>query len=117
MFGLKSKLTTTAVILSLCAVPTGAIAAAPASVPASTARVAATGPSSPWVALGAMSASSSASAAAFAQDDYREGSGFPPVVPLAIILGTLALAIYILVSDDDGDIGISRPVEPPVSPN
>jgi hypothetical protein len=56
-----------------------------------------------------MSSSSSTAAAAAAQGD--EGPGFPPISPLAVIVGTIILGIYILLKDDDGD-----PLGLPVSP-
>jgi hypothetical protein len=68
----------------------------------------------PWIALSAMSSSSSAAAAvastAAAQPDnsYNRGIGAPPWPALAVILATLALAIYILVDDDDdGSVPVS----------
>jgi hypothetical protein len=64
--------------------------------------------------MSAMSSSSSAStaaaAAAVAQDgDYDRGISAPPILPLAVILATLAVAIYLLVDDnpDNPDIPLS----------
>ena len=52
-----------------------------------------------------------ASAAAAAQGD--DGPGFPPIAPLVVILGTIALAIWILVHDeDDDDFFDIEPVSP-----
>ena len=48
-----------------------------------------------------MTVSSSAATNAAAEQGYDDGSGFPPVVPLVIILATIATAIYILTKDDD----------------
>ena len=38
-------------------------------------------------------------------------TGFPPIAPLVVILGTIALAIYILTKDD-GDDDIGLPISP-----
>jgi hypothetical protein len=47
------------------------------------------------------STSSSAATAAAAQGE--DGPGFPPIVPLIVILGTIALGVYIVTKDDDDD--------------
>jgi hypothetical protein len=64
----------------------------------------------PWLALSAMSSSSSAavSSTAAAQSDAAYESGFraPPWPALAVIIATLALAIYLLVDDDDDDVNV-----------
>ena len=69
----------------------------------------------PWLALSAMSTSSSASvaSAAAAQSDAAYDSGFsaPAWPALAVIVATLAFAIYLLVDDDDDD-----DVDVPLSP-
>lgn len=99
MSGFGRKITAAAVAASLCVVPTAAIGATPAATPA-VAPQSATTPANPWLTLSAMTTSSSAaSAAAAAQGD--PGPGFPPIAPLAVILATIALAVYILVKDDD----------------
>jgi hypothetical protein len=77
----------------------------------STAASAASAPQAvdPWLALSAMSSSSSASTAvsttAAAQSDaaYDRGFSAPPWPALAVIAATLALAIYLLVDDEDDD--------------
>ena len=69
----------------------------------------------PWLALSAMSSSSAtvASTAAVQSDSaYRSNFRSPPWASLAVILATLALAIYLLVDDDDDD-----EVVVPISPN
>ena len=96
------KLTTIALALALCAVPTGAIAARPAPAAAPAATTAASPAANPWLTLSAMT-SSSASASAAAQGDYDDRPGFPPLPVLAVILATIGVAIYILVADDDDD--------------
>ena len=108
------KITGAAIALSLCAVPTAAIAAtstraAPAAVPA-----AAPAPTNPWLTLSAMTTSSSAATSAAAAQGYDdEGPSFPPVIPLVIILATIAMAIYIVTKDDkDGDFSLVNPVSP-----
>ena len=111
MSSLVRKLTAAAVSMTLIAVPTGAIAASPAPASQPTAQQAAAATSAnPWLTLSAMTSnSSSAASAAAAQGE--PGMGFPPILPLAVILGTIALAIWILVDDDDDD-----PIIAPVSP-
>ena len=106
MSGILRKVTAAAIAASLTVVPTGAIAAAPtAAAPAAT-----TTPANPGLALSAMtSTSSSAATAAALQDD--DGPGFPPIAPLIVILGTIALAVYILTKDDDGD-DLGLPLSP-----
>jgi hypothetical protein len=57
------------------------------------------------------SGSSSAATAAAAQGD--DGPGFPPIAPLIVILGTIALAIWILVSDDSDSLDLEpEPTSP-----
>ena len=105
MSGIVRKITAAAIAASLTVVPTGAIAAPTAAAPAATAT-----PANPWLALSAMtSTSSSAASAAALQDD--DGPGFPPIAPLIVILGTIALAVYILTKDDDGD-DLGLPLSP-----
>ena len=99
MPGFMRRLTTTAVATSLLAVSTGAIAAASAK------------PTNPWLALSAMTSTSSTASAAAAQDYDGDGPGFPPIVPLIVILGTIALGVYILTKDDDDE-----PLGLPISP-
>ena len=104
MSGLARKFTAASVAATLVAVPTGAIAATPAPVsqPA-TQQAAAAASANPWLVLSAMTSSSSSTAtAAAAQDD--SGPGFPPIAPLIVILGTIGLAIWILVSDDSSSL-------------
>ena len=110
MSGLGRKFTAAAVAMSLCAVPTAAIGAAPAA-PARTAAV----PTSSWLTLSAMSTSSSAATTAAAAQEDEGGPGFPPIAPLIVILATIAGMIYILVSDNDGEFDLNLPE--PVSPN
>lgn len=113
MLGIARKLTASAIAVSLIAVPMGAVAAAPASSPPPTAQQAAAATSTnPWLTLSAMTTSSSSAATAAAAQG-EEGPGFPPILPLVVILGTIALAVWILASDDD-DSGID--FEEPVSP-
>lgn len=113
MTGIARKLTVIAVATAMMAVPTGAIASASPAPPVATQQAAATSSANPWLTLSAMTTTSGAANAAALQDDGRPG--WPPLVPLAIILATIALAIWILVDDDDGD-GIDFGPEEPVSP-
>lgn len=108
MPGIARSITAAAIAASLVAVPTGAIAASPA--PARAAAPAATTPTNPWIALSAMTSTSSGAANAAALQD-GDGPGFPPIAPLIVILGTIALGVYILTKDDDDD-----PLGFPVSP-
>ena len=111
MSGFGRKITAAAIAISLCAVPTAAIGAAPA--PAAIVPVSTTAPASPWLTLSAMTGSSSAATAAALR--HEEGhAGFPPLPVLAVILATIAVAIWILVKDDDGtlDIDAGTPVSP-----
>ena len=108
MSGIARRITATAVAASLVVVPSGAIAASPAA-PRTAAPTASTAPTNPWVTLSAMTSTSSSAANAALQDD--EGPGFPPIAPLIVILGTIALAVYILTKDDDDD-----PLGFPISP-
>lgn len=105
MSGFTRSLLVTAVASSLCLVPTAAIAASPA--PAVQPMTATAAGGSPWVTLSAMTTSSSSAATAAARhtddDDDHAGWVFPPIAALVVILATIALAIYILTKDDDGD--------------
>jgi ABC-type transport system substrate-binding protein len=111
MLSAVRKLTVAAVCVSLCAASTSAIAAAPVAAASADLAATATSPTAvnPWVALSAMSGSSTAAAAAVAaQDEYvAEGPGFPPLPVLAVILATIGVGIWILVDDDDGEVFIS----------
>ncbi len=109
MPGIVRRITAAAVAASLIAVPTAAIAASPVA-PRTAAPTASATPTNPWLTLSAMtSTSSSAANSAALQDD--EGPGFPPIAPLIVILGTIALGVYILTKDDDDD-----PLGFPISP-
>ena len=107
MSGLARKLTSAAVAAGLTLVPAGAFASQPAPTAAPVAATPATG--NPWLTLSAMtSTSSTASAAALRHEEGH--AGWPPLVPLAIILATIAVAIWIAVDDDEGDfVGLSPP--------
>jgi hypothetical protein len=101
----RNKLTTAMCALALLIGPSAA-SAAPAPSPVN-----------PWLAMTAMSSSSSpstaAAAAAVAQSDgtYRRGFSTPALPALAVILATLAVAIWLLVDDDDDD-NVTVPVSP-----
>ena len=111
------RLAFTAVGISLCVVPVGAIAASPA--PAVVQPVVAAQTVSPWLALSAMttnasSYSAAAAASAAAEDD---GSGFSSAWPAYVVIGlTVILGIYIAAKgSDSSDIDVVIP-RPPVSP-
>jgi hypothetical protein len=98
-----NSLVTAAAALSLCSISTAAIGATPAPSPASH--------SDQWLMLSAMTTSSATtSKAAAAQGE--SGMGFPPWPVLGVILATLATAVFILASDDDGDVDLGLPVSP-----
>lgn len=106
MSGFARKITSAAVVAGLTLVPAGAFA----STPPSATPVAATAASSnPWLTLSAMTSTSSSTAATTAAAQGEgDGVGFPPIIPLAIILATIAVAIWIAVDDgNDLDIEIS----------
>lgn len=109
MSGFARRITAAAVAASLIAVPTGAIAASPAAT-SSAAPAASASPANPWLKLSAMTSTSSSAANAAALQD-GEGPGFPPIAPLIVILGTIALGVFIVTKDDDDD-----PLGFPVSP-
>ena len=104
MSGIGRKFTAAAVAMSLVAVPTAAIGAAPAA-PASMAA-----PANPWITLSAMTTGSSAASTAAAQDGYDDGG--IPIFPLVVMLATIAVAVYILVKDDDGGRLEGLPISP-----
>ena len=108
MSGLMGKVTAAAVATALLVAPTASIAAAPAAPVAAMPATATPATANPWLALSAMTSSSSSAAAATAAaqdyDDDDDGVGFPPLPVLAVILATIGVAIYILASDDDGDL-------------
>ncbi len=111
MSGFVHRLTLAAVGVSLCVVPTGAIAASPEP----TVQPAAAVPTvDAWLALSAMTtgSSSASAAAAAAQDDDDDDDrvGFPPWSSLGVIVATIGVAIYILLKDHNHDI------ELPLSP-
>jgi hypothetical protein len=66
--------------------------------------------------MSASPATAAASASAAAAQDDGDGGFWSPAWPaLAVILATLAVAIWILVDDDDGgglDIDVGEPVSP-----
>jgi hypothetical protein len=110
MTGFVRKLTATAAAIALVAVPTAGIAAAQ-TTPRPAATQAAAAPVSPWLTLSAMTSSSSSAASTAALQYEDEGPGFPPIAPLIVILGTIALGVYILTKDDDDD-DLGFPVSP-----
>jgi hypothetical protein len=103
MPGLVRKLTATAVAVALVAVPTGVAAGTPAPAPQPNAQqAAAVASANPWLTLSAMSGSSSSAATATAAAQGEKDPGFLPIAPLVIILGTIALDVWILLHDDGG---------------
>ena len=95
MPGIVRRVTAAIVAGSLVAVSSGPVAASPAPPPAATTSA------NPWVALSAMTTSSSAANTALRHEEGH--MGFPPIAPLIVILGTIALGIYIVTKDDDDD--------------
>jgi hypothetical protein len=112
MPSLVRTLSAVAALGSVMAVPAGSIAAAQPAIPSPTVQQAsAAAATNPWLALSAMTSSSGAASAAATQGDATVGP--PPVAPLMVILGTIALAVWILIGDNDGDFNLT---EEPVSP-
>lgn len=99
MPGIVRKLTSVVVAASLTLVPAGAFAANPGPTAAPAVSTGAAG--NPWLTLSAMTSTSSSAAATAAAQGEGGGAGFPPLVPLAIILATIAVAIWIAVDDDE----------------
>ena len=109
-----------AAIISLVGASTSAIAAsnAPIASPAPTAA-------GSWSTLAVMTGSSAATTAVAQRDDCDDrddrdrcgGFWHPPFPALAVILATIATAIYILLKDDNNGLD-TNPISPiPVSPN
>ena len=101
LFTKRSKLVASGCAAALLISSSAASAAAPKAV-------------DPWLALSAMSTSSATVASAAAvQSDAAHESNFrsPPWASLAVIAATLALAIYILIDDEDDD-GVETPISP-----
>lgn len=104
--------TVAAVIVSLVGASTSAIAASP--VRSSVSAPAATAAGS-WGTLSVMSGSSAATAALHDIDrDHSHGFGSPSLLSLAVILATIAAAIWIITRDDDDDLDFGTT---PISPN
>lgn len=100
--------TVAAVIVSMVGASTSAIAAptaARSSAPAASAA-------GSWGTLSMMTGSSAATAAIRSDDDREGGFGHPALLSLAIILATLAAAIYIITKKRDKDLEFN-----PLSPN
>lgn len=101
------------VAVALVAVPTVATATAPGPVPQPTAQQAAAAASTnPWLTLSAMTGNASSASAATAAAQNAAGPDLPPILPLAVILGTIALGVWILVHDGSnsgGDRGVRGP--------
>ena len=100
--------TVAAVIVSMVGASTSAIAAAPISAQVSAPAATAAGS---WGTLSVMTGSSAATAA-LQSDDDRGSFGHPALLSLAIILATLAAAIYILTKNRDKHLEFN-----PISPN
>lgn len=102
MPGIARTFMTAAVASGLALVPAGAIATAPP--PPSAPAAATASATNPWLTLGAMTSTSSSTAATALR--HEEGHmGFPPIVPLAIILLTIGVGIWIILADDEDDDG------------
>lgn len=105
MSGFGRNLLAVAIAGSLCVVPTASIAATPVAAPAAPAAAAA--PADPWLALSAMTTSSSAVTTAAAARHTEDHRAFP-ILPLILILATIAVGVWILLDDDDDkSLGIS----------
>lgn len=113
MLGCGRKLAACAAAISLLSGTGAAVAAqairAPAPVRAVTvqARTA-----DPWLTLSAMTASSSNTSATVAGQSEAVPVGWPHIVPLSVVLGTIATAIYILLDDDKNSSNGNRGIGP-----
>ena len=103
--------TVAAVIVSLVGASTTAIAASP--VRSSVSAPAATAAGS-WGTLSVMSGSSAASAALQSDGEGGGGFGSPSLLSLAVILATIAAAIWSVTRNDSGNLDFSNT---PISPN
>jgi hypothetical protein len=100
------------------AAASAAIALCSASAVATASSAATTSPapivsasSNPWITLSALTTGSAAtSSAAVAQGEGNVGD--PPKEPLAVILATIATAVYILLDDDNDNLDVKLPVSP-----
>ena len=101
MLGCGRKLAAFAAAISLLAGSGAAVAAHPTRAPAPTPE--ATVPArtaDPWLMLSMMTASSSNASAAEAAQGENVPISWPHIVPLSVVLGTIATAIYILLDED-----------------
>ena len=103
-------LTVAAVVVSMTVASTSAISAAPTGARVSAPAATAAGS---WGMLSMMTGSSAATAA-IRSDGEEGGFGHPALLSLAVILGTLALAIYIVVKDNRNNNSANNT---PISPN
>lgn len=101
MLGCARKITAAGAAISL-GVASSVVASAPsapAAAPAS-ANAAPASHANPWLTLSAMTVSSSSASAAAAAQGEIAAVAWPHIVPLSVVLGTVASAIY-LVRDPD----------------
>lgn len=103
--------TVATVIVSLVGASTTAIAASPVRASASAPAATAAGS---WGTLSVMSGSSAATAAMHDIDRDHSHGGFGNVswLSLAVILATIAAAIYIITRDDKDDLDFNTPISP-----
>ncbi len=100
MPNLVRKLCAAVATVAVVAVPTGAIAAAPPTPTPTVQQASSAASTNPWLTLSAMTgSSSSASAAAAAAASDEDDDDFPPIAPLVVMLGTIALGVWILLDD------------------
>lgn len=111
MPSLARNLTAAAAIISLCSVSTVALASTPAGPGIGRPAPVASGPSSQWITLSAMTTGSSAASTA-TDDQVETNIGFPPVAPLVVILATIATTVYLLLRDDHHHFDFELPVSP-----
>ena len=103
-------LTVAAVVVSMTVASTSAISAAPTGARVSAPAATAAGS---WGMLSMMTGSSAATAA-IRSDGEEGGFGHPALLSLAVILATIALAIYIVVKDNRNNNSANNT---PISPN
>ena len=103
MPNLARTLSAVTAAIAVITVPAGSLAASPLpqATPQQASAAAAT---NPWLTLSAMtgnSSSASAAAAAVSRDE-DDDPDFPPAAPLLVMLGTIALGVWILFKLDEG---------------
>lgn len=109
MFGQLRSCCAIAIAASLIAAPTGALAGGRAALPLTAPQPVPSAPVSQWLTLSAMTSTSPDASAAVVRQGQAKNR--PPLAPMAEIMSTIALAIWILLEDHDGEIDL-EPISP-----